>query len=65
MAHTSKSLFSLECAYRGWIRKVMYKTIVLDCQTTTSEVKCEDCIVYKQCKNRKTTADNTRFVIAS
>jgi hypothetical protein len=35
----------------------MYKTIILDCQTKTSETSCEDCIVYKQCKTKKTTAE--------
>ncbi len=28
----------------------MYRTIVLDCQTKSSDVYCEDCIVKEICK---------------
>ncbi len=34
------------------VKKEMYSTIVLDCQTKTDAPYCEDCIVKKICKTR-------------
>jgi hypothetical protein len=34
------------------VKKEMYSTIVLDCQTKTDAPYCEDCIVKKICKAR-------------
>ena len=30
----------------------MYSAIVLDCQTKTASLNCEDCIAKKKCANR-------------
>lgn len=51
----------ISCLRMQQARKIVYKTIILDCQTKIVTVQCENCIAYKQCKNRRKTNETDSF----